>query len=308
VSTAAAERRAAGAERSAVGLVLLAACAFGSLSIGVTLAARNGVSLVALMAWRYALAAPLLVIAAGGLAKVRIPVKHAAALLLLGGGGQTLITYLSFSSLAWLSAAQLGFLFYTYPAWVAVFAAVTGLETLTPTRVLALGIALAGIALMVGTPWTAALPLQGVARALGSAVIYAGYIPLLHRMRGPLSAAVASAWVITGAAIVFSAWALWRGDLVSGMSPAMWGIALGASVISTVVAFISFLRGLAALGAVRTAILSTVEPFWTALLAALVIAQPLTPATIGGGFVIVVAIVLLQRTPHPAIPDAPPPE
>lgn len=302
------ERPGAPAEPRAVALVLLAACAFGSLSIGVTLASRAGVSLVALMSWRYALAAPLLVLAAGGLARIRMAPSRGLALLLLGGGGQTLITYFSFSSLEWLSAAQLGFLFYTYPAWVALFAALAGTEALTPVRVAALGLALAGIALMVGTPWTAALPFPGVVRALGSAVLYAGYIPLLHRMRGELSAAAASAWVITGAAIVFTGWSLARGDLVTGMSPPMWGIAIGASVISTVVAFITFLRGLAALGAVRTAILSTVEPFWTALLAALVLAQPLTRSTLLGGFVIVVAILLLQRTPHPAIPDAPPPE
>jgi drug/metabolite transporter (DMT)-like permease len=295
-------------ERRAVGLVLLAACAFGSLAIGVTLASAAGVSLVALMSWRYALASPLLVVAAGGPAHVRVPVDKALALLLLGGGGQTLITYLSFSSLEWLSAAQLGFLFYTYPAWVALFAALAGSEALTPVRVAALGLALAGIALMVGTPWTTALPFEGVIRALGSAVIYAGYIPLLHRMRGPLPAAVASAWVITGAAIVFTSWALVRGDLFTGMTLPMWGIAVASAVISTVIAFITFLRGLAALGAVRTAILSTVEPFWTALLAALVLAQPLTRTTLLGGLVIVVAIWLLQRTPNPAIPDAPPPE
>jgi drug/metabolite transporter (DMT)-like permease len=298
----------AAVEKRAVWLVLLAACAFGSLSIGVTLASRAGVSLVALMSWRYALAAPLLVIAAGGLAKVRVPPTKAMALLLLGGGGQTLITYFSFSSLEWLSAAQLGFLFYTYPAWVALFAALAGTEALSPVRVAALGLALAGIALMVGTPWTAALPFPGVVRALGSAVLYAGYIPLLHRMRGELDAAVASAWVISGAAIVFMGWSLYRGDLLAGMTPAMWAIALGASVVSTTVAFITFLRGLAVLGAVRTAILSTVEPFWTALLAALVLAQPLTHSTLLGGFVIVVAIMLLQRTSRPAIPDAPPPE
>jgi drug/metabolite transporter (DMT)-like permease len=295
-------------ERRAVALVLLSACAFGSLAIGVTLAGAAGVSLIALMSWRYGLASPLLVLAAGGPAKVRVPVDKALALLLLGGGGQTLITYLSFSSLEWLSAAQLGFLFYTYPAWVALFAALAGSEALTPVRVAALGLALAGIALMVGTPWTAALPFEGVVRALGSAVIYAGYIPLLHRMRGPLPAAVASAWVITGAAIVFASWALVRGDLFTGMTVPMWGIAVASAVISTVIAFITFLRGLAALGAVRTAILSTVEPFWTALLAALVLAQPLTHTTLLGGFVIVVAILLLQRTPNPAIPDAPPPE
>lgn len=305
---AAAAPPAAPPARAAAGYILLAAAAFGSLSIGVTLATRAGVTLIGLMAWRYALAAPLLVLAAGGPARVRIAAPHALALLLLGGGGQTLVTFLSFSSLAWLNAGQLAFLFYTYPAWVALFAALSGAEALTPVRVLALGLALAGIATMVGTPWSAALPLPGVWRAVGAAAIYALYIPLLHRLRGPLDAAVASAWVIAGAALVFGGWALARGELFTHMSPAMWGIALASAVVSTVVAFIAFLRGLAALGAVRTAILSTVEPFWTALLAALVLGQPLTGTTVGGGLVIIVAIVLLQRSASPALPDVPPPE
>jgi len=295
-------------DRRATGLVLVAACAFGSLSIGVTLATRAGVALIALMAWRYVIAAPLLVIASGGLAKVRIPARQAIALLLLGGGGQTLITYLSFSSLEWLSAAQLGFLFYTYPAWVAVIIALLGTERLTPIRIVALMIALAGIAVMVGTPWSTALPLEGVARALGSAVIYAAYIPLLHRLRGSLDAAVASAWVITGAALVFSGWAFSRGLLLASMTLPMWAIAVTAAALSTTVAFIAFLRGLEVLGAVRTAILSTVEPFWTALLAAVVLGQSIGRTTFAGGFMIIVAILLLQRSAHPAIPDVPPPE
>ncbi|MGA1359781.1 MAG: hypothetical protein ACO32Z_01190, partial [Gemmatimonadaceae bacterium] len=63
------------------------------------------------------------------------------------------------------------------------------------------------------------------------------------------------------------------------------------------------------LGAVRTAILSTVEPFWNAILAAVVLGQRITPMTIAGGTVIMGAIVLLQRSAHPALQtDAPAPE
>jgi drug/metabolite transporter (DMT)-like permease len=63
------------------------------------------------------------------------------------------------------------------------------------------------------------------------------------------------------------------------------------------------------LGAVRTAILSTLEPFWNAMLAAVVLKQGITPMTIAGGSVIMGAIVLLQRSAHPAIQtDAPAPE
>jgi drug/metabolite transporter (DMT)-like permease len=297
------------AERRATGLILLSACAFGSLATAVTLAERQGVALIALMAWRYALAAPLLVLAAGGLRALRIPRRDALTLLLLGGTGQMVITTMSFSSLQWLTAAQLGFLFYTYPAWVALFMALGGVEPLTRGRVAALGLALAGITMMVGRPWASAIPAPGLWLALGSAAIYAAYIPLLHRLRGPHSAAVASTYVISGAALTLSGWSAAQGTLFGHMTPAMWGLALACAVIGTVVAFITFLRGLEVLGAVRTAILSTVEPFWNAVLAAVVLRQPITPMTVAGGTVIMAAIVLLQRSAHPALAtDAPAPE
>ncbi|MBM3899937.1 MAG: DMT family transporter [Gemmatimonadetes bacterium] len=296
-------------ERRATGLILLSACAFGSLSTAVVLADRAGVALIALMAWRYALAAPLLVLAAGGFGALRIPRRDAVALLLLGGTGQMVITTMSFSSLEWLTSAQLGFLFYTYPAWVALFMAIGGVERLTRGRVAALTLALAGIAMMVGRPWASAIPAPGLWLALGSAAIYAGYIPLLHRMRGPHPAAVASTYVITGAAISLSSWSAMQGTLFTNMTLPMWGLALGCAVIGTVVAFIAFLRGLEVLGAVRTAILSTLEPFWNAMLAAVVLKQGITPMTIAGGSVIMGAIVLLQRSAHPALQtDAPAPE
>jgi drug/metabolite transporter (DMT)-like permease len=276
------------------------------LAIGTELASRRGVGLPTLMAWRYALAAPLLMLI-GGRETFRVPVARAALLLVVGGGGQALVTWLSLSALEWLPAATLGFLFYTYPAWVAILAAIAGLERLTTTRVGALALALAGITLMVGLPWAIALPLEGVWRALGSAVLYALFIPTIHRLRGPFDAAAASAWLISGAAIIFVVGAARGGGLVSSMTPATWAIALWLALYSTVVAFITFLRGLAVLGPVRTAILSTSEPFWTAVLAALILAQPIGPATLAGGGAIVAAILLLQRaTPAPPV-DAPAP-
>ncbi|MEX2182210.1 MAG: DMT family transporter [Gemmatimonadaceae bacterium] len=297
------------AERRASGLILIAASGYAMLAIGTGLAARDGVSLPTLMAWRYALAAPLLALIAGA-AAFRVPWRRALPLLVLGGGGQSLVTWLSLSALEWLPAAALGFLFYTYPAWVAIFAAVTGLERLTALRVGALAVALVGITLMVGLPWASTLPLEGVLRALGSAVVYALYIPMIHRLRGPLDAAAASTWIIGGAAIVFVLMATLSasaGGFVANMTPRTWGIAIFLAGFSTVVAFITFLHGLAVLGAVRTAILSTTEPFWTAVLAALLLAQPIGPTTIAGGLCIVGAIVLLQRsTPAPSV-DAPAP-
>ena len=63
--------------------------------------------------------------------------------------------------------------------------------------------------------------------------------------------------------------------------------------------------GLAVIGPVRTAIVSTIEPFWTALLGGLVLRQALGPRTLLGGVCIASAVVLLQlgqgreATPEP---------
>lgn len=285
-------------------MVIIAASAYGSLSILTTLGARIGVGLLPLMAWRYALATPVLAAIAGPRELAAVPWRRALALFVVGGGGQSLVTYFSLSALAWMPAASLGFLFYTYPAWVAIFAAVAGVERLTPTRIAALALALFGITLMVGAPWDLALPWPGVWRALLSAIIYAAYIPLLHRLRGPLSPAAASAYLIAGAATIFLVAAHRNGGALAPMFaatvvPLAWAYAAALALYSTVISFLTFLRGLEVLGAVRAAILSTTEPLFTAVLALLVLRQPLGLPTLFGGACIVAAILVLERATPP---------
>ncbi len=71
-------------------------------------------------------------------------------------------------------------------------------------------------------------------------------------------------------------------------------VLVALTIFSTVLPGVFFLMGLVRLGPVRTAIVSTVEPFLTALLGAVVLSQALTLPTIAGGALIVAAVVLLQ--------------
>jgi drug/metabolite transporter (DMT)-like permease len=66
------------------------------------------------------------------------------------------------------------------------------------------------------------------------------------------------------------------------------------AVFSTVLAFVAFLRGLSEIGPVRTAIVSTVEPFWTALMGSVVLGQVIGPRTLVGGMLIATAVIVLQ--------------
>ena len=275
-------------------LVLFSACCFGSIPILTTLAIGGGARLVDVLSWRYLIAAALLVVVSGGLAQVRQPAKRAMPLLVLAGGGQAAIAFVSLSALRYIPAAMLTFLFYTYPAWVAVISALRGAERITRARAIALALSLAGIALMVGVPGAGSLHPVGVLLALSSALMYAAYIPMIDHLGRGLPPAVTSVYASGGAAVILVAVALVQGGLGVRFTPLAWGAIGTMAVVSTVLAFIAFLRGLAEIGPVRTAIMSTIEPFWTALLGALVLRQALGPRTFAGGVCIAAAVVLLQ--------------
>ena len=290
-------------------LVILAACCFGSVTIFTVIATRAGASLASVLVWRYFLGAALLVLAAGGIRRAVVPSDRALRLLLIAGGGQAFVAATSLYALRYLTAGTLAFLFYTYPAWIALLAAVRGWERIDARKLAALGLSLAGIGVMVGSPTSASLHPVGLLLALGSAMAYAAYVPMLGRMQRGLDPAAASAWVTLGATVWFLVTSVAGSALLASlelppdpwlavgvrMTTTAWLAILGLAVLSTMVAFIAFLRGLAVLGPVRTAIVSTVEPFYTSLAGALLLAQPLTVTTIAGGTLIAIAVVVLSR-------------
>jgi drug/metabolite transporter (DMT)-like permease len=275
--------------------ILFSACCFGSIPVLITIATRDGgVRLVDLLVWRYFIAALLLVVASGGLTPLRQPGRRSVPLLLLGGGGQAAIAFVSLSALRYIPAATLTFLFYTYPAWVAVMAALRGVERLTGRRLLALALSLTGIALMIGVPGAGGLNLSGTLLALSSALLYAAYIPLIDHLGRGVPPAVTSVFATAGAAVVLAGAAIARGGLALHFTPTGWTVIAILAFVCTVLAFIAFLRGLAAIGPVRTAIVSTIEPFWAALLGTAILGQQIGPRTLFGGLLIAVAVILLQ--------------
>ncbi len=280
--------------RSATLLVVLSACCFGSIGVLTTLAITGDARLIDVLFWRYAIAAVLLVVVSGGVATVQLSGRRALELALLAGGGQAAVAFTTLSALKYIPVASLVFLFYTYPTWVAVIAAARGVERLTAPRVIALVISLAGIGLMVGLPGSGTLHPAGVAFALGGALLYALYIPMINRLGSGLAPAVTSVYAAGGAALVFLAAALFQGAPRVAFTPLGWVAIVALAVVCTVIAFIIFLRGLAVIGSVRTAIVSTVEPFWAALLGSLVLGQSLGPRVFVGGCLIAAAVVVLQ--------------
>ncbi len=281
-------------------LVLISAACFATTLIFTQRALDNGATLPQLLAYRYVFGSIMLCLVAGGIGAVMAVGERKWKLLTYGGMAQTAVAGLSVAALKFLPAASVAFLFYTYPTWVAVLAIVRRTEHVDAPKIAALVLSLAGIVTIVGNPLATRLDPRGIALALAAALVYALLIPWLGKIQAGLKPAAATTWIALGAAICFVIGALATG---SALFPATQSLLLTAgalALIPTTLAFTTFLAGLAALGPVRTSIVSTVEPFCTALLAGLVLGQEVGPRTWIGGAMIAAAMLVLQRKPKAA--------
>lgn len=278
-------------------LVLISAACFGTTLIFTQRALDGGATLPTLLTYRYALGSILLVIVAGGLRPVMAVGARKWPLLLIGGAAQTAIAGLSVASLQLIPAASVAFLFYTYPTWVALLAIIRRTEPVDANKLMALVLSLAGIVTIVGNPLAARLDPRGIALALSAAVVYALLIPWLGRIQDGLKPAAAMTWIAIGTAVLFLVGALVTRSPLLTPTPSLLINAAALALFPTAIAFVAFLRGLVELGPVRTSIVSTVEPFWTALLAGLVLGQQVGVRTWIGGAMIAAAMVVLQRKP-----------
>jgi len=275
-------------------LIIISALSFGSISVLTVLVTAAGVPLLTAMAWRYVLGALLLGAVARRQQVRSIPRHRVVQLLVIGGCGQALITYLSLHALEYIPVGPLAFLFYTYPAWVALLAAIRRTEKLTLVRVIALTLALVGVTIMVGAPTEKLNPI-GVLLALVSALLYSAYLPALEHVQDGIPAVAATFLLITGAGTAFVTAALLTGQLFLPVGVAVWSEILVLALVATVIAFLTLIKGLAVLGPVRTAIVATVEPFFTATLGVVVLGNQLSTGTLVGGILIAAAVLLIHR-------------
>ncbi len=276
-------------------MIVISACCFGSLTTLTLLAMRAGLSLLNLIFWRFTLAAVVLFVIPARAHRTSLN-RAALHLVAIGATVQALISYLSFKSLDYLPVGVLAFLFYTYPAWVAAISALRRKEQLTKARVVALLLAMAGIAVMVGTPAAGSLNATGILLALGTALLYAFYLPTLHDAQKGMSPLLSTSYLVAGIAATYLVVSVVTGELHMPHTFKIWGYLLLLSVVGTVFAFGSMMAGLEVLGPVRTSIISTVEPFFTALLGALILSEKLTLSTLAGGAMIAIAVIFLERS------------
>jgi drug/metabolite transporter (DMT)-like permease len=272
--------------------IVVSAAGFGAMAIFAKIAYREEVSLTSMLFLRFAIAGLLL--AAWGIRQgMRWPrgkdLLWVAAMGAVGYVGQA---YCYFAALKHASAGLVGLLLYLYPALVTIMSALLYRRRIGAARGWAIAAALAGTALTVGGDLQSQ-PL-GILLGIGAALIYSIYILAGEGVMPRVGALPAATVVMLAAALVYGGAATAEG-LALPRSLDAWLAVLAIAIFSTLLAILGFFKGLEKLGASDASTLSTLEPLVTIGLALLVLGETITGLQLGGGALILAAVIYLVR-------------
>jgi drug/metabolite transporter (DMT)-like permease len=272
-------------------LIAISAASFGTLAIFGRFLYADGLDTLTMLFLRFGFAALLMAIIL--LARKEKFPSGRILLQLIGMGalgyvGQS-FSYLS--AIKYASAGLVALLLYLYPMFVFVLSVIVLREKVTWIKVIALGLALIGTALTVDP---AGGQLLGVLFSIAAALIYSVYIIVGTNVMKHVSPVQSSVVIFASAGAVYGILMAVNGVHFPTTNIGrlnIVGIVLGATVIPVV----AFLAGLERIGPTNAAMLSTLEPVVTVLLAAWIFGERLQPIILLGGGLILVAVILLTR-------------
>ncbi|MCE7984054.1 MAG: EamA/RhaT family transporter [Caldilinea sp. CFX5] len=277
-----------------LGILLVAgsAAAFGTLAIFGRYAYAAGLDAITILFLRFSLAA-LVLLALLLIRREPLPRGRSVAPLIgMGAIGYVGQAFCYLTALNYASSGLVALLLYLYPAFVTVLSVVVLHERMTRLKLLALLLALVGTGLTIGP---AGGQLLGILLALGAAGIYSIYIIVGAQVMKQVSAVQSSTVIMASAGAMAGLLMLINGPHWPVTAAGWWAVA-GIVLVATVLPAMTFLIGLRRVGPTTAAMISTLEPVVTVLLAAWLEAERLQPLTLIGGGLILGAVLLLTQS------------
>lgn len=272
-------------------LIAISAASFGTLAIFGRFLYADGMDTFSMLFLRFGFAALLMTVILI-LRNERFPRGRVLWQLIgmgaLGYVGQS-FSYLS--AIKYASAGLVALLLYLYPIFVFILSVIVLSEKVSWLKVLALILALTGTALTVDP---AGGQLNGILLAISAALIYSVYIIVGTDVVKHVSAIQSSAVIFASAAAVYGILMIVNGAHLPSTNSG-WVNIIGIVLVATVIPVATFLTGLERIGPTNAAMLSTLEPVVTVLLAAWIFDERLQAIVMLGGGLILIAVILLTR-------------
>ncbi|MCC7540008.1 MAG: DMT family transporter [Deltaproteobacteria bacterium] len=220
--------------------------------------------------------------------------------VLLGIIGLPFNQGLFLAGLSLSSASHAAILYALTPACVLVAERVVLGARLTPARLAGIGIAFAGVLLVLlgrGID-LAGGTLVGDVCLLGAVVAWAAYTIVMRPLAREHGGTTTTGWAMLAGATVtapVTIVVLANVDRFAGISASAWGGVVYLITITSVVAYALWAFALRRLSAVRVAVFTNLQPVGTALLAWLVLGEQVAWPTVVGGLGVIAGVTLAQR-------------
>lgn len=293
--------------KAALVTVVVSAACFATLAVFTRFAYEEGAQPLPLLAWRFGLvsvlmAAFLLVRQPGALVAGAADLPRYAGLSLTGYGAASICFFFALQK---TTASVVAVLLYTYPAMVSVLAALFLGERLKPVRILAILLTFAGCVLVVGLlDARVSVSAAGVLLGLGAALGYSVFNVLSYRIVGRRGRLVVMTYTfgLSAAGVALVTVAAGQSLAPAGWSVRLWLLLAGIVLVPTFLAVVLYLQGIRRLGAAQAAIVSTMEPVFTIVLAWLLLGERLTLVQLLGA-ALVIAGVVTAEWPRPKVTE-----
>jgi DME family drug/metabolite transporter len=246
---------------------------------------------------------PVLVISRGW-QRIKLPARDLAYCFLLGTLGVAVSNYFYYVAIQRTNVATAIIVQYTAPVWVLIYVVARGQQELSLRKVIAVGLAITGIALVIdilggifGSASGSALHFDayGIVAALLASFSFAFYNVAGHDVLARHDHWRVLVWTFVAASafwlIVNPPWKIVAANYVL----AQWVFLFLFSMISVLGAFSLYFLGLQNLEPSRAIIASCLEPVFSILLAALFLGEGLRPIQTLGMVFVLTAIVTVQR-------------
>jgi drug/metabolite transporter (DMT)-like permease len=238
---------------------------------------------------------PVLLIARGA-RRLLLPGRDALRMLVLGVLGVAASNYFYYLAIQRTNVATAIILQYTAPVWVLLYMVARRLQKATWQRVLAVTLALIGIALVIGLFSSGGFRLDaiGVIAALLAAFSFAFYNVGGHTMLTRYDHWMVLLWVTFTASLF---WIVrnppWK-IAAAHYAGSQWLFLAVFSMVSVLAPFSFYFAGLKYLEPTRAIVVSCLEPVFSILIAAVALGEILRPLQALGIVIVLAAIVVVQ--------------
>jgi DME family drug/metabolite transporter len=231
-----------------------------------------------------------------GWKRLRLPVSDFRRMFVLGIFGVAASNYLYYLAIQKTNVATAIILQYTAPILVLLYTVARGLQKPTVQRISAVGLAVTGIALVIGIFGSSGFRLDaiGVIAALGAAFSFAFYNVGGHSILARYDRWTVLLYVIFSASlfwiVVNPPWKI----AAAHYSVDQWLFLLVFSLISVLAPFSLYFAGLQHLEPTRAIVVSCLEPVFSIVIAAVALGEVMRPLQTFGIVLVLVAIVVVQ--------------